>query len=237
MPVKRLKVICPVCNKEKFASEMFPGSSLRGSLVPLVQQMAPSWNPELDICGDCINKARTDFVSESLLGENDSFTEAEKEVIEAIQKQESVVFHNQEDEAPETFAERLADKIAAVGGSWTFILSFSGILIFWIYLNTSTILQNHFDPYPYILLNLVLSCLAALQAPVIMMSQNRKETKDRLRAEADYKTNLKAELEIRHLHIKLDQLISNQWRKLLEIQQVQMDMMKDAKPDRSSKES
>jgi uncharacterized membrane protein len=88
-------------------------------------------------------------------------------------------------------------------------------------------LARPFDPYPFILLNLVLSCLAAMQAPVIMMSQNRQETKDRIRAEHDYQVNLKAEIEIRQLHIKLDQMINQSWQRLLEIQQIQLDMMED----------
>ena len=88
-------------------------------------------------------------------------------------------------------------------------------------------LMKPFDPYPFILLNLVLSCIAALQAPIIMMSQNRLEARDRLRSEQDYQVNLKAELEIRHLHEKLDVLLKHQWQKLLEVQQIQMDLMKE----------
>jgi uncharacterized membrane protein len=88
-------------------------------------------------------------------------------------------------------------------------------------------LLGPFDPYPFILLNLILSCLAAIQAPIIMISQNRIEARDRLRSENDYQVNLKAELEIRHLHEKLDVLLKHQWQKLLEIQQIQMDFMKE----------
>lgn len=106
-----------------------------------------------------------------------------------------------------TFGERVADKVAAFGGSWTFILSFSGILIVWIATNALLLLNKGFDPYPFILLNLVLSCVAALQAPFIMMSQNRQEVIDRKRAENDYMINLKAEIEIRELHDKIDELV------------------------------
>jgi uncharacterized membrane protein len=111
-----------------------------------------------------------------------------------------------------TFGEYLSDKFAEIGGSWHFILAFSGLIIIWISINTYMQANNPFDPYPYILLNLVLSCLAAFQAPVIMMSQNRKEAIDRARAEADYKINLKAEHEILNLHKKIDQLIKMQQR-------------------------
>lgn len=108
-----------------------------------------------------------------------------------------------------TFGDRAADKMAEFAGSWTFILSFASVIILWILINVN-ILKNPFDPFPFILLNLVLSCVAALQAPVIMMSQNRQEEKDRIRAKNDYKVNLKSEFIIEDLHNKLDQLLENQ---------------------------
>ncbi len=101
------------------------------------------------------------------------------------------------------------------------------VLLGWIALNTVGLLKKPFDPYPYILLNLLLSCIAAIQAPIIMMSQNRQEAKDRLRAENDYKTNLKAELEVRHLNHKLDLLLNHQWQRLLEIQRLQLEMLQE----------
>jgi uncharacterized membrane protein len=113
---------------------------------------------------------------------------------------------NEEVEETLTFGERIADKVAAFGGSWTFILLFGAIMFVWVVLNTSALLRNHFDPYPYILLNLVLSMLAAMQAPIIMMSQNRQSSKDRIQSDMDYQVNLKAELEVAHLHHKLDRM-------------------------------
>ena len=125
-----------------------------------------------------------------------------------------------------TFGQRLSDKIAVFGGSWTFIISFFCFLSAWMLLNI--ILQNRaFDSYPFIFLNLILSCLAAIQAPIIMMSQNRQNEKDRLHASNDYKTNLKAEVEIRMLHEKMDHLMNYQGQKLLEIQQIQTEFMAD----------
>lgn len=121
----------------------------------------------------------------------------------------------------------MADHVALFGGSWTFIISFGFFLFVWILLNTAFLLNNGFDPFPFILLNLILSCIAALQAPVIMMSQNRQEEKDRERSKLDYMINLKAELEIRTLHEKLDHLIIHQQRDLFEIQEIQIEMMKD----------
>jgi uncharacterized membrane protein len=122
----------------------------------------------------------------------------------------------------------LADRIAAIGGSWAFILLFCATLVAWITANTVVLTTAPFDPYPFILLNLVLSCVAALQAPIIIMSQNRQEAKDRVRAEHDYQINLKAELEIRHLHEKLDHLLLHQWQRLLEMQQVQTEMIEES---------
>lgn len=106
-----------------------------------------------------------------------------------------------------TFGDKLADRIAAIGGSWSFIMGFFIVLISWMMINTVSLFEKPFDPYPFILLNLVLSCLAALQAPIIMMSQNRQAKKDRVQALADYETNLKAEKEIRNLNLKIDQLM------------------------------
>lgn len=123
--------------------------------------------------------------------------------------------------------QNIADSVAKFGGSWTFILIFIFILLFWIVLNSIALMKKPFDPYPYILLNLVLSCLAALQAPVIMMSQNRQEEKDRIRAENDYQVNLKAEIEIKILHEKLNHLITDQWDRLVEIQEIQLELLED----------
>ena len=125
-----------------------------------------------------------------------------------------------------TLGQRLADGVAVFGGSWTFIIIFWIILVVWIVVNSIFLSQRAFDPYPYILMNLMLSCLAALQAPVIMMSQNRQETKDRHRAENDYLINLKSELEIRSLHQKLDLSIVDQFKHLCDIQQKQIELLK-----------
>jgi uncharacterized membrane protein len=126
-----------------------------------------------------------------------------------------------------TFGEHMADKLAVYAGSWRFISIFLAVLLLWICINTVVLIQKPFDPYPFILLNLILSCIAAIQAPIIMMSQNRQEAKDRLRSEHDYRVNLKAELEIRHLHEKIDHLLMTQWQRLLEIQEVQTELMEE----------
>jgi uncharacterized membrane protein len=124
-----------------------------------------------------------------------------------------------------TFGQRIADKMALFGGSWKFIIIFAMILILWISVNSFLLIKKPFDPFPFILLNLILSCLAAIQAPVIMMSQNRQEVKDRSRSQNDYQINLKSEIEIRQLHEKIDHILINQAQRLFEIQQIQIDMM------------
>lgn len=127
-----------------------------------------------------------------------------------------------------TFWTRLADRVAAVGGSWAFIGGFGLALFLWMGLNlVLTPLKHAFDPYPFIFLNLLLSTLAAIQAPVIMMSQNRQESRDRKRAENDYKINLKAELEIRHLHDKMDYMLHQQATRLMEVQQIQIELLRE----------
>lgn len=157
-----------------------------------------------------------------------TLSEREKRVIQHfddrlhISRNTNLAFQEQS-----TFGQRLADKVASFGGSWTFILLFAGVLLAWIALNAVLLLKRGetFDPYPYILLNLVLSMLAAIQAPVILMSQNRQGAKDRMDANHDYEVNLKAELEIMSLHEKIDELRELKWMELIELQQEQIRLL------------
>ncbi|WP_234631888.1 DUF1003 domain-containing protein [Agrobacterium vitis] len=130
-----------------------------------------------------------------------------------------------ENERPLRFGDRASDAVASFGGSWRFIIIFSIILVAWMAINSIGLFLRPFDPYPYILLNLLLSCVAAMQAPIIMMSQKRQEEKDRQRAENDYMINLRAELEIRQLHEKIDHQMAHQWARLAELQQIQIDLL------------
>lgn len=143
-------------------------------------------------------------------------------------KEESLISENLLNPPKDTFSrgQMVADKVASFGGSWTFIISFMVVLFCWITINV-IMATKAFDPYPFILLNLVLSCIAALQAPVIMMSQNRKEEKDRKRAENDYLVNLKAEIEIRNLHQKINLLMEEQFQSLMELQRYQTEMLEE----------
>ena len=175
-----------------------------------------------------LNEFRREYVTSKIIDEYGAVNQLNKEVIDSIQNDS---FISEDDDASEneslTWSQRLSDKVAAFGGSWTFIVSFMTALVLWMAINTFWVFHVNFDPFPFIFLNLILSCIAALQAPIIMMSQNRQEEKDRVRAKKDFRVNLKAELEIRLLHNKLDHLMVHQQQELIEIQKIQMDMLND----------
>jgi len=205
---------------------MVPCALVRPVIADQIKKEIPAWNAEGYICADHLNRFRSGYIQSLLEAEKGELTSLEQEVLDSLRKHEILASNiNAEFEKELAFGERLSDKMAEFGGSWKFIVIFSGILILWIAVNSVALLWKPFDPYPYILLNLVLSSLAAVQAPIIMMSQNRQEAKDRLRSEHDYRVNLKAELEIRHLHEKIDHLLSRQWERLVEIQQIQIELM------------
>ena len=165
--------------------------------------------------------------------ENKQLQRLNEIVIESIEEEKliSKKLYEFEDTHP-PFSGKVADSVASFGGSWWFIFLFLFIMAVWIFGNS---FYKLFDPYPFILLNLILSTIAALQAPVIMMSQNRKEVKDRQRAINDYLINVKAEIEVRNLHQKLDLLIADQMKTLFEIQKMQVDMMEEIKAELTQK--
>lgn len=219
---------CDVCHRAFPADDVFPASLVRDPVADLIRRDHPDWNERSRICLTDLNRYRSEYVRQSLEDERGELTTLEQQVVESLHEHELLAANvNQEFDQRTTFGERIADKVADFGGSWTFIIFFGTVLAVWIAINSLALLAKPFDPFPYILLNLVLSCLAAIQAPVIMMSQNRQEARDRLRAEHDYRVNLKAELEIRHLHSKLDLLLTHQWQRLLEIQQLQTDLLEE----------
>jgi uncharacterized membrane protein len=219
---------CPVCREARPSSSMVPGDVVHGPVLELIHKAVPDWSGAEPICLACLNRFRAEYVSRALEEERGEVSALDQEVIRSLREHDlisenfAVTFDQQL-----TAGQRLADRVAEFGGSWRFIVGFGLVLVAWITLNSLTLAWRPFDPYPYILLNLILSCLAAVQAPVIMMSQNRQEAKDRLRAQNDYRVNLKAELEIRQLHWKVDQLLTHQWRRLLEIQQIQTELMEE----------
>jgi uncharacterized membrane protein len=222
------KVICQICKKPKSPDEGMLAELIRPSLLEFIKTRMPGWDGEGFICLDDLGEFRKDYVKEVLQEEIGELSALDNEVIESLQQHEILSNDiSKQFEKQLTFGERLSDRIASFGGSWRFIILFGVVLVLWIILNAALLLNRGFDPYPFILLNLILSCLAAMQAPIIMMSQNRAEVRDRLRSENDYKINLKAELEIRHLHEKIDHLLRRQYNRLFEIQQIQIELLEE----------
>jgi uncharacterized membrane protein len=221
-------VACQVCKKQKKLSEVLSAELVREPIINRIIKEYPDWLTSGYICLSDLNRFRAEYVQAVIEKDKGELSALEEQVVKSLQEQELLSKNiNIEYDKQLTLGERLADKIADFGGSWRFISIFVSVLFLWIALNSILIIQKPFDPYPFIFLNLILSCLAAIQAPIIMMSQNRQESKDRLQAEYDYRINLKAELEIRHLHEKIDHLLMNQWQRLLEIQKIQMELMEE----------
>ena len=221
------RLSCAVCGRSFRRGQLVPGALLRPTLAETIAREVPDWRQDSMICHPDLNRFRGNYVQRLLERELGEITELERSVVERISEREMLATNVdvQLDRAA-TLGERLADQVAEFGGSWRFIGLFGCVMVVWMALN-SILLSASFDPYPFILLNLVLSCLAAIQAPIIMMSQNRQETRDRARADNDYMVNLKAELEVRLLHEKLDHLLRTQFERLMEIQQVQIELMQD----------
>ncbi len=219
---------CVICGQAKALRNGTIGEVVRPSLSEFIGRKAPQWDGKSFICLDDLGKFRRDYVKEVLQDEIGELSALDNEVVESLQQHEILSSDiSRQFERKLTFGERLSDSIATFGGSWTFIIFFSVVIFFWVVVNSFVLANRAFDPYPYILMNLVLSAIAALQAPVIMMSQNRSEARDRLRGENDYKINLKAELEIRHLHEKIDHLLRRQYNRLFEIQQIQIELLEE----------
>ncbi|HHO68624.1 MAG TPA: DUF1003 domain-containing protein [Gammaproteobacteria bacterium] len=219
---------CQVCHQTKPRRALLPAGLVRDDLLPMIREQVPDWSEDGFICFPCLNRFRTRYIRQLMEKDLGELDELEQEVVQSLQNEELLSENiNEQYEQSLGLGDRIADKVAEFGGSWRFIISFSVFLAAWIILNSFLILKAPFDPYPYILLNLVLSLLAAMQAPVIMMSQNRQEERDRLRAENDYQVNLKAELEIRVINEKLDQILHHELPRLLEIQTLQADMLSD----------
>ena len=219
---------CQVCKGPKSPHDGMLAELIRPSLAGFMKNNVPEWDDKGFVCLDDLGKFRKDYVKEVLQDEIGELSTLDNEVIESLHQHEILSSDiSKQFERKLTFGERLSDQIASFGGSWRFIILFGAVLFGWIILNGIFLLNRAFDPYPFILLNLILSTLAAIQAPIIMMSQNRAELRDRLRSENDYKINLKAELEIRHLHEKIDHLLRKQYNRLFEIQQIQIELLEE----------
>lgn len=207
--------------------EKILAKNIRIPISKLIKEDYPNFDDNQFISDTELNVYREKYITKFLQKEVSQLTDLHKDVIKSISDDSSFVSKVEDEEDTRTFGQVVADKVASFGGSWTFIISFFVFITIWIGSNVFLLLNKGFDPYPFILLNLILSCIAALQAPVIMMSQNRQEEKDRERAKKDYMINLKSELEIRMLDEKLDHLIMHQQQELIEIQKVQIEMMND----------
>ncbi len=208
--------------------EAVPVDLIRESLVPLLQAKANPWDANGFVSLEELNKARVEHVERLLVNDDVDTEQMNREIFKSVQEHELLAKNvDKEFERNLRFGDRAADKIAAFGGSWKFIGIFSVILFAWMIGNTTYLMSKPLDPFPYIFLNLVLSCLAAIQAPVIMMSQNRQQQRDQMRGDNDYKVNMKAEIEVRAINEKVDKLLNDQWKHLLEIQQMQMDMIQE----------
>ena len=226
-------------NKQLFTSDIsglefdlknkVSANSIRLPLLNLIKKDYPDFDGSKVLSDAELLIYREKYISNFLNDEAGELTDLQKNIMQSIATDKSFVTKLQDDEGDDqrTFGQIVADKVAAFGGSWKFIILFFVFILFWIAGNVFILINKGFDPYPFILLNLILSCLAALQAPVIMMSQNRQEEKDRERAKKDYMINLKSELEIRMLDEKIDHLIMRQQQELIEMQKVQIEMMHD----------
>jgi uncharacterized membrane protein len=216
-----------ISKKEFPIADKISGKAVRKSVLSIIQKDNPQFTPDKYLSVSELNNYREKYISAYLTKEIGELTEIENTVLTSLAQNSTLTDKiDSEDQQTNTFGQRIADKVASFGGSWTFIILFGLFLFIWISLNVFWLLNKGFDPYPFILLNLILSSLAALQAPVIMMSQNRQEDKDRERAKKDYMINLKSELEIRTLHEKIDHFLVDQQQELLEVQRTQIEMMK-----------
>jgi uncharacterized membrane protein len=220
---------CVLCKRLLPRGDVVRASTVRPQLARyLVAHHSERWTGEGHVCRRCLNQARGAYVLERLEQERGELSKVEEEVALKAGKHLTIAQNiDEEFQRSITFAQRAADSVARVGGSWRFVISFGVFLLAWMIVNAWLLATHAFDPYPFILLNLVLSCLAAIQAPIIMMAQNRQTTRDRMQADEDYRTNLKAELEIASLHDKMDHLLHSQFERMVDLQEIQLDLLND----------
>jgi len=221
---------CDICQKMFNESELISGHGIDHGIEKLIQKDFPEWDDYKQICKNDFHIYQAKYISSIIDEETGRVKELNDAVLHSITDNETIAENvNQSIKEKMKMGDAISDKVASFGGSWKFIIFFFIVLISWIIINSIVLLQKPFDPYPFILMNLILSCIAAIQAPIIMMSQNRQEKKDRLRSENDYKVNLKSEIEIRTLHEKVDHLLLDQWSRMMKIQEMQIEMLEEIK--------
>jgi len=219
---------CQICGEHKKRNEVVPAGLIPESIAVVIRKEYPGWSRQGHICSVDLNRFRIQYIREILENERNELSSLEENITRSMKDHELTAKNiNIEFDRQLSFGDRVSDRLADFAGSWTFIALFTIVLSVWITINAIVLVFRPFDPYPFILLNLVLSALAAIQAPVIIMSQNRQEEKDRMNAEHDYQVNLNAEREIHQLHRKIDHLLVNQGERLLEIQKIQVELMED----------
>ena len=218
---------CQITGREYPLHELVRVDSIRPQIKELIKAAYPGWAEDKGMISvEVLNGFRNEYLQKILTEEKGELTKLDLNVMDSIKNQDLLATKLETDYSEKlSFGQRIADKVALFGGSWKFIIIFAVIIFFWILINTYLLIKKPFDPYPFILLNLILSCVAAIQAPVIMMSQNRQESKDRARAQNDYQVNLKAEIEIRQLNEKVDHILINQANRLFEMQEMQIELL------------
>ncbi len=219
---------CELCGKKFSTKELYPLPFVRHTVLATAKKTTPELRLDGFICYPDLRKISSLHFEEALSQEKGVLTDLEKEVLLSLKEHDVLTENvNKEFETNLTFGQKLADKIAKFGGSWAFISFFGIVLVVWMTINTIHLFEQPFDPYPFILLNLVLSCLAAVQAPVILMSQNRQSARDRISSENDYQTNLKAELQTRQINAKLDLLMKHHWQDMHELKRLHEEVLQE----------
>jgi uncharacterized membrane protein len=218
--------VCSICGKSYLREELVTGAFVRPGVRDLILRDHPDWSPKQLTCRADLNRYRWEYVRRVLESERGALSSLEEDVLASLRQHEVFVTDVESRlEGEWTLGERLADRLAAFSGSWMFLGIFAVFMAVWIVLNTILLWWRPIDPYPFIFLNLLLSCMSAVWAPIILMSQNRQEAKDRLRSRHAYQVSLKAELEIRHLQEKVDHMLYDQWQRMLEIQEIQVESL------------
>lgn len=237
MPHHHAPVVCQICKKQMSLKEVLPADMVRLSMVTLIKEANYQWDEDGFICKSDLGEFRAQYVEKLFDKERGELSDVEREVIKNIKDQDIITqnLHEQYEEKLTNW-DKASDKIASFGGSWKFIGFFFTFMAIWMIAN---VILSHFgkswDNYPFILLNLILSCIASIQAPIIMMSQNRLEKRDRLRSESEYQINLKAEIGVRNLHEKMDHMLFKQWEKTTEIQKIMIELMQELTEQKQSK--
>ncbi|CCB92016.1 putative uncharacterized protein [Waddlia chondrophila 2032/99] len=220
---------CEICKKPFFLRDLYPAVLIRDNTFEAAKKKCPEMDRKGYICFPDLRKIHASYYEEILTQERGELSKLEKEVLSSLEQHDILSENiNEEFDATRTLGGRIADKVASFGGSWTFIFIFGFVLLSWMAINSyQFFFEKALDPYPYVLLNFFLSCLTTIQAPIIMMSQNRQTAKDRLTQENDYQINLKSELQIRQLNARLDMFMRHSWQKLNEISQIQEEILEN----------